>query len=229
MSRVARRGDVPAVAGSALALRVVRLDAGNRLTLGEPDHDSLVYVFEGSGSLELGESADLAPGTAALVLANEQAELLAESAFAAVVATVGPEADRHAPLGARSTAARVDATETATATSARSFQILFGPHNGSTRATLFVGFVPPGRAPWHYHLYDEIVWVPDGPARLHLVDSVEEVGPGDAFRLRPREVHIVENASPDRELAIVGVFTPAGSPAAAFLEPEVAAEYRFQG
>ena len=54
------------------------------------------------------------------------------------------------------------------ATRARSFRILFGPHNGSTRATLFAGFVPPGKAPWHYHLYDEIVWVPEGPGRLHL-------------------------------------------------------------
>ena len=52
------------------------------------------------------------------------------------------------------------------ATGARSFQVLFGPHNGSARATLFVGHLPPGRAPWHYHLYDEIVWVPFGPGRV---------------------------------------------------------------
>ena len=228
MGRVSR-GDVPAVADSPLALRVVRVEAGERLALGEPDLDTLVYVFEGSGSLELGSSADLARGTAALVLADEQAELHAESALAVVVATVGPEADRHAPLGSRAITASLDAADTSSATGARSFQILFGPDNGSTRATLFAGFVPPGRAPWHYHLYDEIVWVPEGPARLHLGDEVEEVGPGSAFRLRPREVHIVENASPDRDLTIVGVFTPAGSPAAAYLEPEVAAEYRFSG
>ena len=80
------------------------------------------------------------------------------------------------------------------ATGARSFQILFGPHNGSTRATLFAGFIPPGKAPWHYHLYDEIVWVPEGPGRLHLAEGSEELGAGAAFRLRPRQVHIVENA-----------------------------------
>ena len=228
MGRVSR-SDVPAVAGSPLALRVVRLDAGERLALGEAELDTLVYVFEGNGSLELGPSAGLAPGTAALVLASEQAELRAESGLAAVVTTVGPAADRHAPLGARAITASVDTAATSAATGARSFQILFGPDNGSTRATLFVGFVPPGRAPWHYHLYDEIVWVPEGPARLHLADEVADVGPGCAFRLRPREVHIVENASPDRDLTIVGVFTPAGSPATAFLEPDVAAEYRFSG
>jgi hypothetical protein len=30
-------------------------------------------------------------------------------------------------------------------------------------------------------------------------------------------VHILENASPDRELTVMGVFTPAGSPSAAYL------------
>ena len=130
--------------------------------------------------------------------------------------------------GPRETVARIDDAETSAATGARSFQVLFGPHNGSTRATLFVGFVPPGLTPWHFHQYDEIVWIPDGPGRLHLGDEVEELAAGAAFRLRPREVHIVENASADRELTIVGVFTPAGSPAAAYLEPDVAAEYRFE-
>ena len=115
------------------------------------------------------------------------------------------------------------------ATGARSFQLLHGAHNGSTRATLFVGYIPPGRAPWHYHLYDEIVWVLRGTGRLHLGDETEELGAGSAFRLRPREVHIVENTATDVELAILGVFTPAGSPSAAYLTADVAATYAISG
>src|SRR5437667_135473 len=84
------------------------------------------------------------------------------------------------------------------ATGARSFEILLGPQTGSTRATLFVGHLPPGKAPWHYHLYDEIVWILDGPGRLHVGDAVEDLAAGSAFRLRPREVHVVENAGDDR-------------------------------
>ncbi len=217
--------NIPAIDDSPLALDVVRLGASESLAFADPAADSLVYVFEGSGSLE---DEALAPGAAALVLAGEQAELRSETGLASIVATVGPDADRHAPLGARETVAKLDPERLSAATGARSFQVLLGPHNGSTRATLFVGFVPPGSAPWHYHLYDEIVWIPDGPARLHLGEGVEDVPPGHAFRLRPREVHIVENASPDRELTIVGIFTPAGSPTAAYLEPGVAAEYRFE-
>lgn len=44
-----------------------------------------------------------------------------------------------------------------------------------------------------------------------------ELALGSAFRLAPREVHIVENRSPDQELAVLGIFTPAGSPSAAYL------------
>ena len=82
---------------------------------------------------------------------------------------------------------------------------------------MFVGHIPPGKAPWHYHLYDEIVWIRAGTGRLHLEGGVEELVPGSLFRLRPRELHIVENASPTRGADRVGIFTPAGSPTAAYL------------
>ena len=220
---------VPAVDGSALALSVLRLEGGTAHTAQEDDRDTLLYVCGGSGSLSIaGETAALEPGSAALVEAGEAAALEAAGGELEVLrATVGPYADRHAPLGPRETVHSLEGASGERATGARSFQILLGPHNGSTRATLFAGFVPPGKAPWHYHLYDEIVWVPEGPGRLHLADIVEELGPRSAFRLRPREVHIVENASPDREMMVIGVFTPAGSPSAAYLTPDVAAEYRF--
>ena len=92
---------------------------------------------------------------------------------------------------------------------------------------MFVGYVPPGKAPWHYHLYDEIVWIWRGPGRYHLGDEVEPLEDGSAFRITPREVHIVENTHPERELAVLGIFTPAGSPSAAYLTPDIAATYGF--
>jgi mannose-6-phosphate isomerase-like protein (cupin superfamily) len=211
---------VPGVEGSALALSLVELD-GDSLVLRDDARDSLLFVVSGAGSLRLGdERLALSEGSAALVLAGREGTVTAaDGRLALVHATVGEEADRHAPLGPAETVVRLDAAASEHATSARSYQVLFGPANGSTRATLFAGHVPPGRAPWHFHLYDEIVWVRDGRARLHLADGVEELGPGSAFRLRPREAHIVESASEDRELSVVGIFTPAGSPSAAYLAP----------
>ncbi len=229
MARVSSDGMVPPTEGSALALSRLRLAAGSEHLLADATRDTLLYVSGGAGSLVLADRTyALGEGSAALLLAGEEAALEAEATGLTVVrATVGPEAERHAPLGPRETVVTLDEAGSEKATGARSFQILFGPHNGSTRATLFAGFIPPGKAPWHYHLYDEIVWVPAGAGRLHLREGVEELSTGSAFRLHPREIHIVENASPDRELTVIGIFTPAGSPSAAYLTPDVAAEYRF--
>jgi quercetin dioxygenase-like cupin family protein len=215
---------------SALALGSLSLGADEDSSVGDTDADTLLYVASGAARLMRADAArPLAARSAALLLAGEEAIVRADEETALLIATVGPEADRHAPLGSREDVVSLDATGAEQATGARAFQVLFGPHNGSTRATLFAGFVPPGRAPWHYHLYDEIVWVPAGPARLHIGETSRELVPGSAFRLRPRQVHIVENASPDREMTVIGIFTPAGSPAAAYLAPDVADEYRFAG
>lgn len=219
-----------AVAGSALALVEHELGPRASLRIEDADRDALVYVPRGRGSITLAGSArELTEASAALVLAGEAAELQAgDSGLELVHATLGPDSDRHAPLGPRAFVARLAAAGSESATGSRSFQVLFGPENGSTRATLFAGFIPPGRAPWHYHLYDEIVWVSAGSGRLHLGNDVTDLRPGSAFRLRPREVHVVENTG-DGELVVIGVFTPAGSPSAAYLTPDVAAEYRFSG
>jgi mannose-6-phosphate isomerase-like protein (cupin superfamily) len=210
---------IPPREDSPLALEELCLPAGEALELRHDDNDTLFFCSEGSGVLEL-ESASfsLAARQAALVLANETARLTAGAeGLAGVLASVGPGADLHAALGEREVVVALDGAGADAATGSRSFQVLFGPHNGSTRATLFMGFVPPGKAPWHFHLYDEIVWIPNGPARLHRKDEAsEQLGAGDAFRLRPREVHIVENPSAN-VLEVLGVFSPAGSPSAAYL------------
>jgi quercetin dioxygenase-like cupin family protein len=221
--------DVRALDGSPLALETMTLGAGTTATIGELEHDVLVYVASGAGLFAVGgDSSTVRARSAGLALAGEEATLSVSDDLEAIVATVGPSADLHAPMGRRELAVSLDATDAAAATGARSFQILFGPHNGSKRATLFAGFIPPGKSPWHYHLYDEIVWVPDGPGRLHLAESEDPLGAGAAFRLRPRQVHIVENEG-ESEMTIIGIFTPAGSPSAAYLTADVAAEYRFAG
>jgi quercetin dioxygenase-like cupin family protein len=222
----ARTDLVPGLDDSPITLESVSLDAHEIFDLHEAARDTLLLVDTGSGHLGLSDGGHpLAAETAALVSAGEEATLTAgPEGIGIIAATADARADRHAPLGPREATARLDTGASDSATGSRSFQILLGPHNGSTRATMFVGFVPPGKAPWHYHLYDEIVLIRDGSGRLHIGDRVEELGPGSTFRLRPRQVHIVENTSGDDELVLLGVFTPAGSPSAAYLPTEDAAD-----
>ena len=223
MGRVSTDGVVEPLGDSQLVLETLRLDADATASVGDATRDELLFAFAGGGTLD-GER--LARGSAALVVAGESATLAAGSdGLAAVRAGVGAGVDFHAPMGARERVVSVDEVEPGKATGSRSFQVLFGPHNGSTRATMFVGYIPPGAAPWHYHLYEEIVWVWNGTGRYHVAAGAEKLADGSAFYLSPREVHIVENSSPDRELVVVGIFTPAGSPSAAYLMLDIAASY----
>ncbi len=230
MSRVTRADPAaerhalaPRERDSQLALHSLRLAPGASEQISDDLHDTLLFVHEGACGLagdELGGAGSL------FVPAGESRTLVAGPDGARLVrATLGAETDLHAPMGAVEPVVALDHVEPGKATGARSFQVLHGPHNGSTRATMFVGYIPPGKAPWHYHLYDEIVWVLRGEGRLHVGDAVEPLEHGAAFRLRPREVHIVENTDPAVELAVVGIFTPAGSPSAAYLTPDVAESY----
>jgi quercetin dioxygenase-like cupin family protein len=223
MGVVSPEGQVPPQRGSELALETVQIGPGESHEAGDASHDVLLFAFAGSGTLA-GEP--LPTGSAALLLEGEQAALGAGAEGLSLVrVTVGADTDLHAPMGPRERIVAIAEVEPGKATGSRSFQLLYGPHNGSTRATMFVGYVPPGKAPWHYHLYDEIVWIWRGPGRYHLGDGTEALEDGSALRLTPREVHIVENTSRDSELAILGIFTPAGSPSAAYLMPEVAVAY----
>ncbi len=218
---------VPPEHGSELALEAVVLSPGASLQVADELHDTLLFVHE--GACALGDHR-LDGAGAMLVAAGEPGVLVAGPGGASLVrATVGAATDLHAPMGGAEPVVALDHVEPGKATGARSFQVLYGPHNGSTRATLFVGYIPPGRAPWHYHLYDEIVWVLRGEGRLHIGETVEPLGHGAAFRLHPREVHIVENTDPAAELAVLGLFTPAGSPSAAYLTADVAESYAIVG
>jgi quercetin dioxygenase-like cupin family protein len=222
---------VPPEHGSELACDALSLVAHVELELRDDLHDTLVFVHDGSGSLTTASGEHAHIGACSLfVAAGSDATLRSgPEGLSAVRTTLGAATDLHAPIGPVDPVVELAHVEPGTATGARSFQVLHGPTNGSTRGTAFVGYIPPGRAPWHYHLYDEIVWVLRGRGQLHIGDAVEPLAHGSAFRLHPREVHIVENLDPEHELVVLGIFTPAGSPSAAYLTADVAARYAIVG
>ena len=78
--------------------------------------------------------------------------------------------------------------------------------------TQFVGSIPPGRAPDHFHLYEEMLCILQGSGVLWAGEAKTPIGPGTCVYLPKREVHCVENSG-SGELRLLGVFYPAGSPA----------------
>ena len=78
--------------------------------------------------------------------------------------------------------------------------------------TQFVGSIPPGRAPDHFHLYEEMLCILHGSGVLWTGETKTPIGPGTCVYLPKREVHCMENTG-SGELRLLGVFYPAGSPA----------------
>lgn len=78
--------------------------------------------------------------------------------------------------------------------------------------TQFVGSIPPGRAPDHFHLYEEVLCILQGGGFLWADGARTPVAAGSCVYLPKRNVHCLENTG-SGELRLLGVFYPAGSPA----------------
>jgi mannose-6-phosphate isomerase-like protein (cupin superfamily) len=192
--------------------RVLRFDDAS-----EPrqsaDDDEVLYVLSGRGEATFGdESCALAPGTAAYVARGTSWRIDDADELALLCVLV------HDPVPADGTShALVElATEEAQgATSGRQFRLLATPEVGCASVTQFVGYIPVGRAPDHFHTYDEVVYVLEGTGSLHIGGESAPLRPGSCVHLPARLVHCLENEGPG-VMQVLGVFRPAGSPAEAY-------------
>jgi mannose-6-phosphate isomerase-like protein (cupin superfamily) len=129
-----------------------------------------------------------------------------------------PASATAAPLFAR----LLDAAE-GSATADRSFRIVFDAERGCATATQFVGYVPVGAAPRHYHRYEEVIYILDGDGVMHMNGGTTPLRAGSCIHLPPETVHTLENSGPG-VMRLLGAFRPAGSPAAAFYPDGTPAE-----
>jgi quercetin dioxygenase-like cupin family protein len=171
--------------------------------------DEVLYVLRGNGAATIdGDAVELRPGTALYVAAGvgwsvDEADGL--ELLSVVVNDPLPAGSvRHAVVA-------VDDVEAGEATAGRMFRLL-AP---CPSATQFVGYIPTGRAPDHYHRYDEVVYVLDGEGALHVDGDSAPLRPGSCIHLPAKLVHSLENHGPG-EMRVLGVFRPAGSPAEAY-------------
>jgi mannose-6-phosphate isomerase-like protein (cupin superfamily) len=96
-------------------------------------------------------------------------------------------------------------------TADRWYRVLVDDEVGSEQVTQFVGSIPPGRAPDHFHEYEEVLFILRGQGRMWAGRTTTAIGPGSCIYLPKRQVHCVENTGTE-ELRLLGVFYPAGSP-----------------
>jgi quercetin dioxygenase-like cupin family protein len=175
-----------------------------------PDEaDEVLYVLSGEGRARFGaEEHDLRPGVALFVPAG--APWTAEGDARAVSVLV------HDPEpGAGPAALDLAAAGLGTATAGRQFLLGATPEVGCNSATQFVGLIPPGRAPDHFHRYDEVIYVLAGEGELVVGGERAPLRAGSCVHLPKTLVHCLANTG-GSEMRVLGVFRPAGSPAEAY-------------
>ncbi len=201
--------ETPLVTCPEFRQRLLRFDAEGE-TRRDDRRDELLYVLEGSGNATIGgETHALKPGTG-LFVARDTSWHVDEGDGLLLLSVLVEE-----PLAATATHAVIAGGDRGSATAGREFTLLARPENGCASVTQFVGHIPPGRAPDHYHLYDEVVYVLEGDGAFHVGDQTVALKPGSAIHLPARLVHCLENHGPG-EMRVLGVFRPAGSPAEAY-------------
>jgi mannose-6-phosphate isomerase-like protein (cupin superfamily) len=172
--------------------------------------DEVLYVLEGSAAAEVGgEVHRLEPGTGVFVARGTPWRVEVTDGLLLLSTLV------EDPLDATSSHAVIPDGERGVATAGREFSLLAQPDNGCASVTQFVGYIPPGRAPDHYHRYDEVVYILEGEGGFHADGETEPLQPGTAVHLPARLIHCLENYGPG-EMRVLGVFRPAGSPAEAY-------------
>jgi len=190
--------------------RRLRFSSGAALTGTAGGRGEAWYVISGSGVLEAGVGAggtvELGPGTAVwLSPALGYRAAPGASDLEVLVITVRAEAEAG-PLLHVTTLEDCPVERTGD----REFRVLL---SAGLSITQFAGVIPPGRAPEHHHTYDEVVHVLAGQGVVHLSGGQTEIGPGTSIYLPPYQPHCLENTGSE-PLRVLGVFYPAGSPAA---------------
>src|SRR6266540_749866 len=208
------RTTIDASGGSELLeQRVIRFGPGRSAPRQHDHRQEVLYVASGRGALHLDSTKhELEPDQGVFLLPGEAYEVENPTNDDIVVVSVtAPVGERGIGGNRRVTVRYADQTPLPAAPN-REFRYLVNEDAGCLEITQFVGVIPPGKAPDHSHIYDEVIYVIEGDGIFHVDGTELPMHPGTCIHLPPRVLHCLENRG-DRDLRVLGVFYPAGDPA----------------
>jgi len=204
----------------AISLRILEFGPGRSPGLRNRECDEVIYVLEGDCtvfidgvSYEVGSETGvyLRPGQT-LSVNNAGPDVVRfissqcpEETVEIADGVVASSSEQPSPIVKLS-------DRRALPTADRWYRVLVDDEIGSEQVTQFVGSIPPGRAPDHFHEYEEVLFILRGEGRMWAGETNTPIGVGSCIYLPKRQVHCVENTG-EGELRLLGVFYPAGSPA----------------
>jgi mannose-6-phosphate isomerase-like protein (cupin superfamily) len=208
-----RRTIGPEQGCTELEQSVISLAPGRSAGRTTGEAEEVLYVLAGRG--RIGDHA-VAPETAVFVAPGEDFTVANDGSETLELVSVRlPDPPGGGGDGPRSAVLRLDEQDTGQATADREFRMLADPASGCRGATQFVGYIPVGRAPDHFHTYEEVIYVLAGHGVMHLPGGDTPVSAGSCIHLPRRVIHSLENVGPGA-LQVLGVFRPAGSPSEAY-------------
>ncbi len=194
-----------------LEQHIVRIARGRFAPRPLADKQEVLYIVSGNGTLELeGKRYELEPEMGVFIAAGEEYAVEAANELE-LVSVVTPSS--HAPSATRKVTVRCADQPEFEASPERTFRYLIDEDAGCTDVTQFIGFVQPSKAPFHSHPYDEVGYIVEGEGIAHVDGEQTPLRPGSCFHLAEGQEHCIENTGTG-PMQILGVFYPAGSPAA---------------
>ena len=188
----------------AISLRILEFDPGTSTVLYNDEYDEVLYLLEGSCRVVIDDASyELEPDTGVYLRPGQTLRVENHD----VVRFVSSQCPAET-LDARDQSPTIVrlSDQRAMPTGDRWYRVLI-----DAQVTQFVGSIPPGRAPDHFHEYEEVLFILRGEGRMWAGESNTPIGPGSCVYLPRRQVHCVENTG-EGELRLLGVFYPAGSP-----------------
>jgi mannose-6-phosphate isomerase-like protein (cupin superfamily) len=208
-----------ALGAQAISLRILEFAAGRSPELRNAV-DEVLFVLEGQGTLFLdGTAHSVGPETGVYIAPG--VTFAVECAAPLVVAGSRCPDPGDVPLYAGAPMPHAPpappvrlADQQARPTADRWYRTMI-----DAIVTQFVGGIPPGRAPDHYHHYEEVLCILRGRGRMWAGETNAPIAAGSCIYLPRGQIHCVENTG-DGELVLLGCFYPAGSPAVRYYEKE---------
>ena len=196
----------------AISLRILEFGPGMSPVLRNREFDEVFYVLEGNCSVVISEKKyELGPETGIYLRPGQT--LSVENSGSDVVRFVSSQCPSETKGTSDDSPVIVRLSDRrALPTADRWYRVLIDDEVGSAQVTQFVGSIPPGRAPDHFHEYEEVLFILRGEGRMWAGETNTPIAPGSCIYLPKRQIHCVENTGTG-ELRLLGVFYPAGSPA----------------
>jgi mannose-6-phosphate isomerase-like protein (cupin superfamily) len=179
---------------AALSLRILELVG--ETTIHNAEHDEVLYVVEGEGSAN---GTGLGPDTGIYVPPGQAVQLTGTMTLASSLC-------RAKPSGRPWSIVRLEDQEVQKTGDRWYRELIRG------EVTQFVGSIPPGRSPEHFHLYEEVICILKGTGVAWSGASSTPIAAGSCIFLPRKQFHCLENTGAG-EFRLLGTFYPAGSPA----------------